>query len=405
MEFTYEALTPSGSVKHGEVEAATEAELEALLRARGEFLIRARPAPARAAGPARKAHTDGKVARKELLAFTEYLWGSVKAGIPILTTLGDVELHLDSRRMRAIVSEIRLEMAEEGKSLSEALADHPRAFSQLYVSTIEAGERTGQLEYVLEQLVEYLEWQQEIALQIRQATMYPIIVLVVTGGLILLLVTFVYPRLLPIFEGFQVELPLPTRIVMGAGEYFRTRWYVPLLGAGAATVLWGLLKRSPAGSMAIDSAKLKIPVFGPVLHQIEMSRVVTYMALFYRTGIDLLRGLDLLERIVANRRVAKVVGEARERISGGDSIAHAFQGSGLFPHVVIRSFALGEATGKLDEALERARVYYAREVPAAVRRMLAAFQPMLTVFLGLLIGLIALSIFMPLMSVYQAVSR
>ena len=406
MEFTYEALTPNGAVTRGALEAADEAEVENLLRARGEFLIRAQPQPAASAPESPdKSRLDGKLSRRDLLALTEYLWGSVRAGIPILTTLEDVELHLESKRLRAIVASVRADMTEEGKSLSEGLAAFPRAFSQLYVSTIEAGERTGQLEYVLEQLVDYLEWQQEIALQIRQATMYPIIVLLVTGGLIVLLVTFVYPRLLPIFTGFQVELPLPTRMVMGMGDFFRNQWHVPVLIVAGIVLLWGMLKSWARGRLVLDSLKLKLPVFGPVLHQIEMSRVVTYMALFYRTGIDLLRGLDLLERIVSNRRISMVVGEARERISGGESIAQAFQRSGLFPHVVIRSFALGESTGKLDESLDRARLYYAREVPAAVKRMLAAFQPLLTILLGIIIGVVALSIFMPLMSVYQAVSR
>jgi type II secretory pathway component PulF len=410
-EFVYEALAPNGSVNRGRMDAADEPSLEAALRLDGQYLITAREAvegdrtaPRPGAVP-RRTVTDGAVGRKELLAFTEYLWGSALAGIPILTTLGDLETHVDSRRMRLIVGDVREAMVEEGKSLSEALAEHPKAFPKLYVGTVEAGETTGQLDYTLRQLVDYIEWQQEIKLQIRQATLYPIIVLVVMAGLVILLLTYVYPRLLPIFTGFDVELPLATRIVMASGSFLTSYWRWILAAAVATPIAVSLINRTRKGRLWIDTFKLRVPVFGPLIHQLEMARMVTYMALFYRTGVDLLRGFGLLEQMMVNRRVAQAIGTAREAISGGDSIAGSLSSTGFFPTVVIRSFALGESTGRLDESLERARVYYAREVPAAVKRMLATLQPILIVVLGVVLGLIAMSIFMPIMSIYQSVGR
>ena len=414
-DFTYHSLTPNGAVTTGRMTADDEQGLEATLRRRGEFLIRAEPLTveqqaeraeaATAREVARRKRTDGAVSRKELLAFTEYLWGSAQAGIPILTTLGDLEAHVESKRMKRIVAEVRDAMVVEGKSLSEALAEHPKAFPSLYVGTVEAGETTGQLDYALEQLVEYIEWQQEIALQIRQATLYPVIVLCVMAALVVLLLTYVYPKLLPIFTGFGVDLPFATRIVLGSGEFLE-RYWLWLLGAALATPLvLGLVGATDRGRLWIDTIKLKLPVFGPLIHQLEMARLVTYMALFYRTGVDLIRAFALLETMMTNRRVARAVGEAREAISGGESIAGALARTGLFPSVVIRSFALGEATGKLDDSLERARIYYAREVPAAVRRMLSSLQPLLIIVLGAILGMIAMSIFMPIMSIYQSVGR
>lgn len=409
-DFSYEALTEAGSVTRGEMTAASEDELESALREQGHFLIRAAPADAalRAAGvaaaAAKKPKFDAKVPRKELLALTEYLWGSAQAGIPILTTLEDVEVQLESKALSRIVGQIREAMVVEGKSLSEAMADHPKAFPGLYVGTIQAGETTGQLDYVLGQLVDYLEWQQEISLQVRQATLYPTIILAVMSALVLLLIMYVYPRLMPIFEGYGVDLPLPTRIVIGVGEFARTQWLTVLIGAGALALCWFLVGRTQGGRLRIDTLKLRVPVFGKLVHQLEMARVVTYMALFYRTGIDLLRGLILLEGIIRNTRIAKAIAEARAAISGGDSIAHAMGATGLFPLVVVRSFAMGEATGKLDESLERARVFYAREVPAAVRRMLAALQPMLIIVIGGILAIVALSIFMPVVQIYQSMS-
>jgi len=253
--------------------------------------------------------------------------------------------------------------------------------------------------------VEYLEWQQEISLQIRQATLYPAILLTIMGGLIVLLVSFVFPRLLPVFTGFNVELPLPTRIVFASGTFLRDYWKLLLAGLGVALSGVMMLQRTEKGRLALDTARLRVPIFGPLIHQIEMARVVTYMSLFYRTGIDLLRGMLLLEQIVVNRRVAGAVKQAREAITGGESIARAFAATGLFPAVVIRSFALGEATGKLDESLDRARAYYGREVPAAVKRMLTALQPLMILILGVILGAVALSIFLPIMRIYQAIGQ
>jgi type II secretory pathway component PulF len=133
--------------------------------------------------------------------------------------------------------------------------------------------------------------------------------------------------------------------------------------------------------------------------------VVTYMGLFYRTGVDLLRGMGLLEQMIANRRISRALATARADVSAGESMAAAFSASGLFPQIVVRSFALGETTGRLDESLERARAYYAREVPAAVRRMLGVLQPLLIVVLGSILGLVALSIFLPLVGIYQSLGR
>lgn len=408
-DFAYEALTPAGTVERGRMTAPSEAELEDKLREQGNFLIRAEQSTAEADDaeaadrPPRRGRTDGSIPRRELLAFTEYLWGATQAGIPILTTLEDLEAQVSSRRLRQITAEVRESMSEEGLSLSESLAEHPRAFPALYVGTIEAGEVTGQLDYTLGQLVDYLEWQREITLQLRQATLYPLVVVLVMAALIVILLTFVYPRLMPVFNNFDVDLPLPTRIIMGLGGFATAYWTWMLVTVFGSVLLYQIVVRTKRGRVAVDTLKLHLPVFGPLLREIEMARVATYMALFYRTGIDLLRGLGILEQMLPNRRVAQGIRQAREDISGGSSITQAFTRTGLFPTVVLRSLALGETTGKLDETLDRARNYYNREVPASVRRMLAALQPMLIVFIGIVIGTIALSIFLPIVGIYQSI--
>jgi type IV pilus assembly protein PilC len=394
-EFWYKALTGSGAVEEGWINAPSEGGVEEELRRKGAFLITAEERTRE------RKRTDGNVDRAELLAFLEYLSGSFTAGLPLLTTLDDVPKRLRSPRLKAIVAEVRHSVSEEGMSLSDAMARHPKAFPQVFISTIQAGEASGQLAFALQQLVDYLDWQETISASVRQATMYPLVVLGAVLLLVIGLIGFVFPRILPILRTRNVELPLPTRIIMSSSMFLREYWWLMLALAAAAAVVVVLMRRSERGRVLLDLAVLKIPVIGHLMLEVNMARVVTYLGLFYRTGVDLLQSLLLVERMVTNRVVAGVVRDAREQITGGSTIANAFGRSPLVPVIVMRSLALGESTGRLDEALERAKLYYAREIPAAVRRVITLIQPALIVMLGGIVLVVALAIMLPILNIYN----
>jgi len=396
-EYWYQALTGSGAVEEGWISAGSEILVEEQLRRNGSFLIKAEPR-----ARARKV-TDAAIDRKELLAFLEYLSGSFVAGIPLLTTLDDVPQRLRSSKLRAIVSEVRFAVADEGKSLSDAMAEHPKAFPQVYISTIQAGEASGQLAFALQQLVEYLDWQEGISAAMRQATMYPLVVLVAVSMLVMGLVGFVFPRILPVLKLRQVDLPLPTKIIMFSSDFLRHNFVALLALVVLLVIAVVVMRRNERGRFLVDSAILKIPVMGQLILEVNMARVVTYLGLFYKTGVELIQSLLLVERMATNRVVARVVGDARERISGGESIANAFGRSPLVPLVVMRSLALGESTGRLDESLERAKMYYSREIPAAVRRVITLTQPILIVVLGGVVLLVALAIMLPILNIYNTI--
>jgi type IV pilus assembly protein PilC len=394
-EFFYKALTGTGAVAEGWMQAPSEGVVEEELRRKGAYLIeaeeRARPSQV----------TDGRIDRAELLAFLEYLSGSFTAGLPLLTTLDDVPKRLRSARLKAIVTEVRVAVSEKGKSLSEALAEHPRAFPQVMISTIQAGEASGQLAFALQQLVEHIDWQENISASVRQATMYPLVVLGAVFLLVIGLVGFVFPRILPILRMRDVELPLPTLIIMNASLFMREYWWAVVVAAVAAVGAVALLRRSERGRVLVDRGILAIPVIGNLMLEVNMARVVTYLGLFYRSGVDLIQSLSLVEKMATNRVVAGVVREAREKIAGGETIAAAFGSSPLVPLVVMRSLALGETTGRLDEALERAKLYYSREIPAAVRRVITLIQPALIVTLGAVVLIVALAIMLPILNIYN----
>ena len=396
-EYWYQALTGTGVVEEGWINAPSETLVEEQLRRKGSFLIKAE-----ARSRERKV-TDGSVDRKELLAFLEYLAGSFVAGLPLLTTLDDVPKRLRSPRLKTIVAEVRYSVAEEGTSLSEAMAKHPKAFSQVYISTIQAGEASGQLAFALQQLVEYLDWQETISSSLRQATMYPLVVLTAVTLLVTGLVGFVFPRILPILKLRQVALPLPTRIIMFASDFLRHNIVGIIVFGILAVVLVVLMRRNERGRLWVDAAILKIPVMGQLILEVNMARVITYLGLFYRTGVELIQSLLLVENMATNRVIAAVVRDAREQITGGETIANAFGRSPLVPLVIMRSLALGESTGRLDEALDRAKAYYGREIPAAVRRVITLIQPILIVVLGGVVLLVALAIMLPILNIYNTI--
>lgn len=399
--FWYEALTATGQVETATMAATSEEDLAERLRENGAYLVRSRPAEKPA--PARK--TDGKIEKKHLLALLEYMAGSAQVGMPIMTTLSDVEPRLESKKLRKIVAEMRDTMSLEGKSLSEAMAEHPKAFDNFYISTIQAGEASGQLDYVLAQLVKHLDWQQTIGSQIKQAVLYPIIIVVAIAGLLVVLVGFVFPRLIPILTSRGGELPMATQLVVGASEIIRGYWIVFLGVLAALGVFIAVGRRNPAMRVKLDGLLLRLPVFGDLIRQINMARLVTYMALFYRTGVEIVYSLELSERLVGNRAVARAVAAVREAIIGGESLGAAFAVSPIFPPMVVRAISLGEITGHLDDALNRASIYYEREIPAAVRRMVTILQPALIAVMGGAVLLVALAIILPILGIYDSIGK
>ena len=397
-DFWYSALTDGGTIQTGVLTAPSESALADQLRSLNSYLIKSE---LREQSAVRRI-TDGHVDRRELLAFLEYVAGSFEVGIPILDALDDVATRLTSKRLQKIIGEVRYAVSEEGKSLSAAMAEHPVAFPELCIGTIRAGEASGELGYALRQLVEYMDWQETISSQLKQATMYPIVVVAAVTLLVIGLIGFVFPRILPLLRGRSL-LPWPTRVILFASNVVRTKWLVVLLAVNAVLFLCYLLYRTERGRLVIDSVVLKLPIFGPLVKDVSMARVVTYLSLFYRTGVDLVMSLSIVERIITNRAVAVAIGHTRDQVTQGVSIAAALGQSSIFPTVVVRAVALGEATGNLDQALARTKDFYSREIPASMRRMITLLQPALIALIGGVILTVALAIVLPILNIYNEI--
>lgn len=388
--FSYQARSRSGQKVTGIMLAENEEQLALTLREMDLYLVNTKVDDS--SGPV---YITRPVKRRELINFTVHLAAAVGGGIPILQVFEDLELQTSNRRMKSAIGVI-MEDLRGGSTLSDALARHPRIFSDVYVSMVRAGETSGSLVQVLQHLINFLEWQDGLASEVKRATIYPATVLVSVIGLVGVLVGFVFPRILPVILGLKVPLPFITRAVMAVANFVRYGWYWILLAGASFFVLIRLLKASEGGLLILDAIKLKLPVIGGLIEEICLSRFAHHLGILLRTGVDISRSLSIAERVVGNAVIAQAVSEAREKVIQGGALWRSLQETGAFPPLVIRMIFVGETTGTIDSTLERVTEYYDREVPATVKKLFAVLEPLIIMFLAAVVLLVALSVFIPL---------
>jgi len=338
------------------------------------------------------------VNRRELINFTTHLVTAIKAGIPILQALEDLEIQTTNRAMKGAIQVIMQDL-RGGASLSAAQSRHPHIFSEVYTSVTRAGEASGSLDKVLEHLIQFLEWQDALASEIKKATIYPAVVLSAVTILMGVLVGFVFPRMLPMIQNLNIPLPIVTRILISTGEFVSAYWYLLLLGLVGLFILFRIFKSSETGRFVVDAMKLRIPVIGNLVEMVCLSRFAHHVGTLMGTGIDITQTLAITERVVGNALIAQGVREAREKVNQGVSFWRALQETGIFPPLVIRMVFVGESSGTIDTSLERVTEYFDREIPTTVKRLFAIMEPLIVVLLATIVLGVALSIFIPLYSV------
>jgi type II secretory pathway component PulF len=258
---------------------------------------------------------------------------------------------------------------------------------------------------VLHDLVSFLEWQEALAGTVKQALTYPIVLLVAIVGLTALLVGYVFPQLLPIFQKVRMELPLPTRILIAVGTALRTYWIVGLIViAGAVTGLLVYIQ-TPAGRLRFDRLVLRTPVVGGIARRIALSRFARYLSVLYQAGVEFIQSLTVVERLVGNRVIEAAIGEAREEVIGGSLLSAALKRTAVVPTLVVQMVATGEATGKMDESLQKVSQYYDREVQESVKRATALIEPAAIIVMAGMVLFVALSIFLPLWGMIGQIAR
>lgn len=389
--YNYNAVDDYGRKARGTMSSPDEKSLREQLAAMGMHLVSNRQV-SEGSGTAlfRK-----KIKRADLIDFTYHLKTLLGAGVSLVIGLSDVAEQSTNPEFREVLRDVRRNV-QSGATLSGAFALHPDVFPEVFVSIMRAGEVTGNMDGALSDLHRFFTWQEELGKTIRQATYYPMTVVGMVAGLIVLLFTFVFPRFLSIFKGAAIELPLPTRVVIGISEFFRDYGLYTLAAIVLCVVALRMYGRTEAGRLRVDGWKLKLPLVGEVIRAIEMSQFSHFTASLFRAGVEMTQTLAVVEKVMGNRVLAAVVRQAREELIAGGGLSVALRKSGEFPPMVLRMVSAGESSGSLDDTLDNVSAYYDREVPAIVKKSFAILEPVMTILLALVVLGAALSFFLAL---------
>ena len=388
--YRYRAIDERGRIQNGRSHALNEADLELRLGQLGLELIKHK-----VLRPGAKRPFGRRVKRRELAVFCFHLEQSIRAGIPVLDSLMDLRDSLDNAALAEVINGL-IESIRGGQTLSAAMRQFEPVFGRVFISLIRAGEQSGELVQVLQKLGENLKWQDEQAAHSKRLLLYPAFVGVVVVAVILFLMSFLVPELLKFVNLMGRELPLHTRILVFISGLFAAYWYLILaLPAFLVLLVYGGLNTSPAFALGYDRLKLRLPVIGPVLNKIILTRLAGFFALMYASGISIIDCIKTGEEIAGNRAVAGAVNRAGQKIADGMTLTDSFAASGLFPPLVLRMLRVGENTGALEEALLNISYFYGRDVKESLERLQAIIEPALTLILGAVIAWVMFSVLGP----------
>ena len=388
--FQFEARGAGGAIVRGVEVATDELALDRMLADSDLLLIRATK---------KRAREGTGTSTRALIDFCYHLAIVSESGIPLIQGLRD--LSEGDHPMQMVITDVARRV-ESGETLSAALGEHPAEFPELMVGLVRAGEESGTLDRVLHDLAKHLEWREDLARQVRVASMYPALVVVGICGLGIVLGVFVLPQFLKIFDELGATLPPTTRALVFLHGFFSDYWALILLAAAAGAVgLWLALK-NPVFRRRFDQTLLRVPLVGKLALMIDMSRFAHNLGTLLAAGMPILRALSMVEDVISNRSIREAVARGRDRVEQGATLTDALGRSDILPPLVMRMLSVGEVSGRLDESLERVATFYDREVPAIVERAIAVFNMVALLALGAALVTIALSIFAPL---YQAMGE
>jgi type IV pilus assembly protein PilC len=391
--FAYRAVDIEGTLSRGNLDAVNAIDLELRLKRLGLDLLTFESARKSVAARTRR------VSREELITFCFHLSQLLKAGVNIIDALTDLRDSMENAGFKQVVASI-LEDIEGGQKLSEAMESHPYIFDGVFTSLVRAGEQSGQMTEVLDELTENIKWQDEMTGQAKKALIYPAIVLVVVLAVIFVLMTVLVPQLASAFKTLVPKLPPETEFLLKLSSFFVKWWYVllalPFVLAGGSVVA---ARADDRTRLFFDEMLLKLPVLGAIRLKIILARFSTFFALLYKSGISVLDCIGICEKIVGNSVMENGLARVGRSISEGQGISQAFAATKLFPPLVLRMLRVGESTGALDTALLNVSYFYNRQVRESISRMQQLIGPATTMVLGILIAGILYAVFLPIYDV------
>lgn len=403
LTFSYQARDGAGNIVNGIQEAINEDNAVTSLMSRGLMVL----SLTQKAAAARKKNKVWTVKETDLVLFTRQLATMIEAGISLVQALTALYEQCDPKRqknLREVVSDVTARV-QGGETFNESIARHPRVFSRLYVSMVKAGEHGGLLSEILDRLAGFLEASARLRKKVKSAMTYPVIVICIA----FLITTFLIVRVVPIFgeifKDFGSKLPAPTQFLMNLSDFIRAEWYFMILGIGGTIFGIRAFLRSKRGSQLADQWKLKLPIFGPLIHKISMSRFARTFAQLIRSGVPILEVLDIVGGSAGNFVVEESIKGVSTDVEKGDNLSVAMSKKKIFPPMLLRMVAAGESTGRIDTMLEKMADFWDEEVEAMLDAMTSLIEPLLIVFLGVIVGGIVIAMFLPIFKLNEVVSQ
>lgn len=397
--FEYTALNASGKKVKGVVDAESVRAARSKLKLQGVFPTSLEEAKSKALGKSAKGASifgERRVGAAQLGIATRQLATLVGAGMPLVESLKALGDQLDQPRLKAVIADIASRV-NEGSTFADAVRAHPRVFPKLYPNMIASAEASGTLEIVLERLADLLESSAALRRQVFAALAYPMLMLVLCLGVVILLLTYVVPQITEIFEEHGGVLPTPTRIVIAMSDFIQAQWLPCLLLVAFIIISLVRYYKTEAGRERIDGIKLKLPVFGALTTKAASARFSRTLGTMLSSGVELLTALTIVKNIIGNVVIEKAIADAREGVREGKNLADELDKSGVFPRLLVHMTAIGEKTGELESMLLRSARAYESEVNTVISALTAVLNPILILILAGIVGMILVSVLLPML--------
>jgi type IV pilus assembly protein PilC len=401
--FSYQARDAAGRIVTGVQDALNEDNAVTSLMSRGLMVLSLQ----KKAVASRSRKRVWTVKETDLVLFTRQLSTMIEAGISLVQALTALYEQCDSKRqrnLRHVISDITARV-QGGETLNESIGKHPRVFNRLFVSMVKAGEHGGLLAEILDRLAGFLEASSRLRKKVKSAMTYPVVVVCIAFAITTFLIVRVVPIFGEIFKDFGAKLPAPTQFLIDVSDFVRGEWYFLLFGLIGTIVGLRIFLRSKRGKQLTDKWKLKLPVFGPLVHKICMSRFSRTFAQLIRSGVPILEVLDIVGGTSGNYVIEASIKSVSEDVEKGDNLSVALSKKSVFPPMLLRMVAAGEATGKIDTMLEKMADFWDEEIEAMLDALTSLIEPMLIVFLGVIVGGIVIAMFLPIFKLNEVVSQ
>jgi len=400
--FQYRALDGAGKAVQGLREADSPRSLRAALRRDGVFLTEVLGEQQQKAQERREVSVRrfvlSRVGARDLAIATRQLAVLVRAGVPLVDSLTALVEQVEHERLKRTLGDVK-QRVNEGSSLADALAAHPKVFSTLYVNMIRAGETSGALEAVLMRLADFTESQARLRSKIAGTMAYPVAMMLIGTIIMGILFTVVIPKITRIFDSMNVALPWYTSLIIGVSAFVSHYWWALVVLAGLGVWSFARWRASPEGRNRWDVFVLRAPIFGSIVRQIALARFARTLSTLLRSGVPLLASMDIVKNVVGNTRLAGVIEQARDAIREGESIAAPLKRSGEFPPLVHHMVAIGERSGALEEMLGNVADAYEEQVDTTVSALTSLLEPVMIVAMGAVVAFIVFSVLMPILQI------